>query len=133
VQERWVRILHNTGWYVLPSATPIEREDRTPSLSPTDRHELLADSYRRTLLSALADRDGGPVSIETATEIVATEHPSVASASITASLYHCHLPKLADHGVLEWTPETGTVSAGPAFDASARVETETCPTADGDL
>ncbi|WP_425556836.1 hypothetical protein [Haladaptatus pallidirubidus] len=34
-------------------------------------------------------------------------------------LQHTHLPKFADKGYIEWTPNTGTIRRGPNFEEIA--------------
>lgn len=37
------------------------------------------------------------------------------------ALHHRHLPKLADHGYIDWTPGSDSISTGPSFDQIERV------------
>lgn len=74
------------------------------SLSLDDKFAALSDAERRRVLLALLN-DGGWV------EAV----PPGDSTRATA-LYHAHLPKLADWGLVEFRPETGEVRRGPRFE-----------------
>lgn len=76
--------------------------------------ELLANQRRRESLYVLVRREG-PITV---TEL-GDEVASVVEATperVATALYHVHLPKLADAGVVEYDVETGTVRLTDAFD-----------------
>lgn len=74
---------------------------------------LLSNAHRRVVLLTIHDRvadDEGdePVPVE---EVVDGSIPE----PVAMSLNHNHLPKLAEHDVVRWDREDGTVAAGQAF------------------
>lgn len=79
--------------------------------------QALSDRNRRLALSCLEDEDGS-VSVETlATEVVAARddvRPATVSdeerQSATVQLYHVHLPKLDEAGLVSFDYEENTVS-----------------------
>jgi len=82
-------------------------------LSETERYRLLASERRRTVLDVLFGRSC-PIDVEDLAREVADRERNVAAAedavaSVTTSLHHCHLPKLADHGVVDYDVDTGRV------------------------
>lgn len=80
---------------------------------------LVADPRRRKLVRKLRHETDGQTTIdELVTELHQEESRSDHDRSptreqVTTQLYHVHLPKLADHGVVEYDPETGTVRYQP--------------------
>lgn len=86
---------------------------------------LLADDRRRALLAVL-DPDGPPVALaDLARQLAALESESATDSEgrladarrISRSLYHVHVPKLADAGVVSFDADRRTVATGPNFDA----------------
>jgi hypothetical protein len=81
--------------------------------TPTDAYlSLLANRYRRAVLLSLIDHGGNdaePISIEEAVSDSIPERVEVA-------LNHNHLPKLANHEVIRWNRDEGSVAPGPAFE-----------------
>lgn len=74
---------------------------------------LLSNAHRRAVLLTIHDRaaDGvgdEPVPVEEAVDGSIPE-------PVEMSLHHNHLPKLAEHDVVRWDREAGTVAAGSAF------------------
>lgn len=66
----------------------------------------LRNPIRRAILHYLAQPDvDRPVTLD--------ELPVDAPGYL---LHHVHLPKLADHDMIMWDYETGTISRGPRFD-----------------
>lgn len=88
---------------------------------------VLTDETRRRVLEIL---DGSPaaVSEQDLAERLAVRAGSSESgaetsdvaASLRVRLYHVHLPKLADHGIVDWDREEETVAATdhPVYDAA---------------
>jgi len=90
--------------------------------------ELLAAAPRRRLLITLCDTESLHVSDALLTRGEARTAPSGGPSpggprspgddgrdARELQLYHNHLPKLAAEDVVEWDPDTGIVSRGPAF------------------
>lgn len=85
-------------------ATPSERIDSACS--------LLADSRRRVVLYALRGHE--TVAVDELVEAILRDEGTTATEQererVLASLYHKHLPKLADAGVIDYDFEDGTVA-----------------------
>lgn len=81
--------------------------------------EALASPYRRQLLLALrvenpqADDDLDPLNL------LEQREPTVDRDATRASLYHVHLPKLAEAGFIRWDRESGEISKGPEWEEIA--------------
>jgi len=105
----------------------------------SDLFALLAATHRRRLLLVLCDRESVSLPEGVMTEAAADGDEGDRSASTSGTellpwegsagrgttanpdrlevvLRHNHLPKLEAHGLVEWNPDAGTVSRGPAFD-----------------
>lgn len=88
------------------------------------RFEILSDRRRRFVLLALAEENGSYTLRDLAERVVAWEeekpHREVTEGErkrVSVSLYHVHLPKLSDAGIVEFT-ETSMVAVRPATDIS---------------
>jgi hypothetical protein len=72
---------------------------------------ILSNHHRRRVLLALVDN--APQTIPTGTtttvETDGGDHPQ------TIAMQHIHLPKLADHGFIDWDQETQRAAKGPQF------------------
>lgn len=76
-----------------------------------DMFAALADRYRRRLLFTLLDHDpGASVAVPEA-----IHYGEVDPDMLFTSMYHVHLPKLADMGFVEWDRTAHTVIRGPRF------------------
>lgn len=86
------------------------------ALSKDDLFGLLADHRRRSVLRCLAAREGSePIGIGTLTDRVSTEGTTDdTDERIRIQLHHNHLPRLADHGIIEYDPARGRIT--PARD-----------------
>jgi predicted transcriptional regulator len=78
-----------------------------------DLIDALAARQRRRLLIALVEDTPQDVS----EGICADAETDADALGQRVLLCHCHLPKLADSGFIEWHGETHTVTRGPNFDA----------------
>ncbi|NHN57790.1 MULTISPECIES: hypothetical protein [Halorussus] len=80
-------------------------------LSPTAIFGLLADARRRRALRYLSRTVGATDLDDLAAELALREGEASASRRdrIRASLFHVHLPKLRDAGVVRYDAERGTV------------------------
>jgi len=75
--------------------------------------EALADRTRRRLLVALLERAPAGETLRLPADV---EFDHAGSTNLRVQLWHCHLPKLASAGFVEWSPEPGTVRRGPRFE-----------------
>lgn len=98
-----------------------------PDHSLESLFELLSDERRRLVVSTVAEK-GERVSLSDLAETVAEAEAADASAVskdhfevVHTLLYHSHLPKLADAGVLEFDREEGAVEPGPDLSSVAEV------------
>jgi DNA-binding transcriptional ArsR family regulator len=107
-----------------PDPTGREGPDTEPEpgrLSKDTVFELVQNQRRRDALSYLERRDGEATLGEMAEHIAAKEN-GVAVESLSSSqrkrvyigLYQCHLPKLADAGVVDFDKDRGDVRLRPA-------------------
>ena len=80
---------------------------------------LVSDRHRRRLLDYLQHNGNGEVQIDDLVdqlyqvESAATDDRQMSQDQLATQLYHSHLPKLADHGVIEHDDERGTVEYRP--------------------
>lgn len=95
----------------------------TPLQPSTGVFDALAHARRRVILSILVERQRPISEDDLATQIAACEQekPLVdvtneKQQEIQISLYHCHLPKLEDRGMIERDLDAGTVVAKTSFD-----------------
>lgn len=80
-----------------------------PALSADVALGLLHDSTRREVLRELIAAGNDAVSVD---ELAAETGSDRATTKV--SLYHIHLPKLADAGVIDWDRDSGTVQYQPS-------------------
>lgn len=85
-------------------------------VSLSRQHLLLANPYRRLALSIL-EKQTAPMSLEDLA--IHLSRAEVADESISANLdeinillHHCHLPKLAAHGIIEYDRADRIVTVG---------------------
>ncbi|WP_436928130.1 DUF7344 domain-containing protein [Halosimplex amylolyticum] len=89
----------------------------------TNTFRTLADPIRRYVLGYLAEQET-QVRFDPLTARVAAWHTdsdpnAVDDATFTemrTTLYHVHLPKLAEAGYIAWDRDTNTIRRGPNFD-----------------
>lgn len=78
-----------------------------------DQLTVLSNGHRRQLLLALTEES--PQTIPTvATASVKTDDRA---RKYARAMHHVHLPRLEDHRLIDWEPETRRVVKGPQFDA----------------
>ena len=75
---------------------------------------MLADVHRRRVLIHLEESEQTPAVVQVPEDIV--DEPSDLER-LHVKLQHAHLPKLEQHGYIQWEQETHTVRRGPKFDA----------------
>lgn len=80
-------------------------------------HELLADSRRRRLVKHLRENRRATLEecVLTAAAANGNEPLDETQDRVRVSLVHNHLPRLEDHGVIEYDRENGDVTATPAI------------------
>lgn len=91
--------------------------------------KLLSSQRRRHVLHCLTQRDA-PVELADLAEEVAAREEEMPTAEVTAeearrihlSLYHTHVPKLKDAGVVRHDPEEETVALAADADRLERYE-----------
>lgn len=90
--------------------------------------DLLADDRRRYVLKCLREHDGAISMSDLAEDVAAreTEEPRTAIEAemvqrVATSLYHSHVPKLADVGVVEFDRDRNLVAASNANGSIKRV------------
>jgi len=90
--------------------TEINSDGADASLS--ELFEILSHEYRRHVLWVLAHpetRTDAAVGVDL---FAGTgDDPDI----LRLALLHNHLPKLDDHGLVDWNPETETLTRGPRF------------------
>jgi predicted transcriptional regulator len=99
------------------------------TLSIKNVFDLLAKSHRRIVLAYLQDADGATATLTELAAVVQDRVDDVESEQhARISLVHQHLPRLADHGVIDYDQRSETVR----YRDSTRLETilETVPTDD---
>ena len=74
---------------------------------------LLAHRYRRMVLRELRRSPDGTASFEDVLDRLHEEVPDTERSELAIDLRHTHLPKLADHGVLEYDRRSGAVRYEP--------------------
>lgn len=101
----------------LSEPRPSSESDEVDSPSLDGLFGVLADSRRRHLLCELAERKRSMTLSELAEAVATREHDCPATDvhessidRIRITLYHSHVPKLADAGVIEYAPADRTVS-----------------------
>lgn len=87
-----------------------ESTGASTTLSKDDLFDLLSDHRRRSVLRCLDAHEGSkPVRIGTLVDRISAEGSSTGPADdaherIRIQLHHNHLPKLEDHGIIEYDP-----------------------------
>ncbi len=98
-----------------PESPPANQHRSVPSL---DRVlDILAADYRRQVVDCLARRDE-TVAFDSLVRSVTAKRVDEGTdlESTRIALYHTHLPKLVDTGVIEFDREAETVGPGPRLE-----------------
>jgi hypothetical protein len=74
-------------------------------------YDVLSNVHRRHLLFALLRKNP-----QTELPSDLDSPPDTGEYTTRVEYHHCHLPKLADTGFIEWSPGTDRVERGPRFD-----------------
>jgi hypothetical protein len=97
--------------------------DDAPTLTVDDVFHLLQDGRRRNVLRCLQGEDGAVRVVDVAERVAAWECDTTVRAlppeereRVYVSLYHSHLPKLDDAGVVEYDESAETVERTPLAD-----------------
>lgn len=96
-----------------PSALLEEMSDSWSGSRTVDRYavfELLSNGHRHRLLTTLLE-EGSTTAIPPSDDT----GPEADPESVRLALYHIHLPKLDDAGLIEWDRDRNQVSKGPKF------------------
>lgn len=78
----------------------------------------LADQRRRLVLDYLLDAEAGRASFDELVDHVVeaeTRSPPPDREAVATTLYHTHLPKLADEGLIDYDRGRGSISATDAI------------------
>jgi len=108
----------------------IDRSERTESTESTASElpldvvfEIIRNERRRLVLQYLEDNDGDTTLSDLAEHIAAIENDTTVAAlsaqqrkRVYVGLYQCHLPKMADSGIVEFNKDRGLVRPGPNID-----------------
>ncbi|MFC7155045.1 ArsR family transcriptional regulator [Halomarina halobia] len=80
---------------------------------------LLAHHRRRAILELLIEVDDGGITFSRLVRAIARSEGEDDSESIRIDLHHCHLPRLADAGVVEYDHRSGAIRYRSADDIEA--------------
>ncbi|RQG94441.1 DUF7344 domain-containing protein [Natrarchaeobius chitinivorans] len=103
---------------------------QTPNLDRDAVYSIMANRRRRRVLSRLDENERMTVTELTAElaecESTATDRTGTSTEyrNVRISLVHNHLPRLADHGIVEWEPHEDDAVVAAAFDEHPVLETE---------
>lgn len=75
--------------------------------------EILANRHRRRLLLALFERERQDDDAHWPDDLIESDEHSDA---FRVTMRHCHLPKLAHAGLIEWDETRNVVRRGPRFE-----------------
>lgn len=108
------------------TATDLQTRPTEPAPDHGETLNLLGNDRRLRVVHSLVESDEPTTTKALATRIAEAEaeQGDVAAddlyKSVYVSLQQTHLPKLADHGIVSYDPDTNTVGPGPRLD-EARV------------
>lgn len=118
------------------ASDPDATDETSESLSKDEMFELLKNRRRRDALRYLAEGDGESTLSDLAERIAAKENDVEVHALSSAQrkrvyigLYQCHLPKLADAGIVDFEKHRGDVER---LDAAAQLDPYLDGTGDDD-
>ncbi|SEO22543.1 hypothetical protein SAMN04487948_101194 [Halogranum amylolyticum] len=98
-----------------------DRQATEPTLSKDELFEILKNQRRRDALSFLKE-NGGEVNLSDMSEFIAAKENGIDVSALSSSqrkrvyigLYQCHLPKMANFGVVDFDKDRGTIELLPA-------------------
>lgn len=96
-------------------------------------HSILSSQERRAVISHLAASDGS-VTVSDLVAVVSdrSERARDRDGGAHLRLYHTHLPKLEESGVVEYDPDTGRVSLTSTGAQVDRIREQTADILDAD-
>lgn len=102
-------------WENIDEISETRRTDET-ELTKDEVFELLKNSRRRTIIDYL-ESNGGSATLSDLAEFIAAEENDIDIGELSSDqrkrvyigLYQCHLPKMDNHGVVEYDKNRGTV------------------------
>jgi hypothetical protein len=97
-----------------------ETESAEPTLSKDERFEILKNQRRRDALRFLKENEG-KVNLSDMSEYIAAKENDIDVGALSSSqrkrvyigLYQCHLPKMANFGVIDFDKDRGTIELLP--------------------
>lgn len=105
----------------------VDAFETDPTLDLDTKFELLRNRRRRIVISYLVEAGERVEMSELAEHVAAVENDTTVRALSSAErkrayvgLYQCHLPKLADAGVIEYNSDRGHAEATPAAEELLR-------------
>lgn len=108
---------HTDRQPTMPHSTKdVATDDVSPELSRSDAYRLLSAQRRRLAIATLESRDV-PVPLEDLATELARREAALDDVSpepperVAVDLHHCHLPMLADAGVVDYDSAAGRVVA----------------------
>ena len=89
------------------------RDRRIVLATMRDGHVHHVDELAESIVAVTSEPNDGDSFDDAASPSLAVEPPH---DSVSVALVHNHLPRLVDHGVVEWDPRSGDVVRGERFD-----------------
>lgn len=101
------------------SETTIHFEDGTGRIDvdEDERHCLLSDEERRTVVDVLGERPGAVPMSELAADVARESDRDRDERNVEVQLHHTHLPMFEEAGLLSYDPDAGLVDAHRALSA----------------
>ena len=95
----------------------MSEERANTGVSLDELFEMLSHEPRRRILVAVG-RDNPRDEDEIASKLAATENEGDLDTIelVKTKLYHVHLPKLDEAGLIDWNRESGRIRRGPRFE-----------------
>jgi hypothetical protein len=85
-------------------------------LTESERYRILSDERRRLVLDVLADRTP-PVTLDRLAAVIAEREDGLdpddqeTVERVRIDLHHCHLPKIAAHGIVDYDRQSNRITA----------------------
>lgn len=99
----------------------VDVQHEEPTLSKDELFEILKNQRRRDALTFLRQNEG-TVNLSDMSEYIAAKENDIDIAALSSSqrkrvyigLYQCHLPKMANFGIIDFDKDRGTIGLRPA-------------------